>query len=121
MRGIQGGNRCGLVDERCRLARLDSRIASSGVKARGERRSEPDEDAADFALKPGIVRRKLPGREVRAERGERVAGFKRGAGFDESCGERPLGAVGKSPATFRRESGGVGPPLLVAGRRASSR
>ena len=41
MHGIQGGNRCGLVDERCGLARLDSRIASRGVKARGERRTEP--------------------------------------------------------------------------------
>ncbi len=113
MRGIEGGNSGGLVDHRCRLPRLDPRIASRGVQARGERRTEPDEDAAHFALKPGIVWRKLPGREVRAEGGERVTGFERRAALDEPCGEQPLGAAGKSPAAFGRERGGIGPPLLV--------
>jgi hypothetical protein len=50
------------------LARPDSEIASRGVKARGERRSDPDEDAAHFATEPLVVRRKQPGREIRAER-----------------------------------------------------
>jgi hypothetical protein len=66
--GIHGGNRCGLVEERRGLARLDSRIWSRGVKARGERSSNLDEDAAHFATQHLVVRRKQPGREIRAER-----------------------------------------------------
>ena len=121
MRGIQGGNSRGLVDQRCRLTRLDSRIASRGVQASGERRIEPDEDAADFALKPGIVGRKLPGREVRAEGGERVTGFERRTALDEPCGERPLGALGESPAAFGRERWRRPPTAAGPGTRASSR
>ena len=114
MRGIQRGNRRGLVDERCRLARLDSRIASRGVKARGERRAELDEDAAHFATQALVVGREQPGREIRAERRVWVPGFEGGACFSESCGERPLGALGESSAALGREPGGVRPPLLVA-------
>ena len=96
-------------------SRLRSGVRVRGVQARGERRTEPDEDAADFALKSGIVGGKLPGREVCAERGERVTGFERGAALDEPCGERPLGAAGnrRAPSTA---SPRIVPPPLVPGR-----
>jgi hypothetical protein len=61
MRGIQCGNRCGLVDESCSLARLDSRIGSNGVKPCGERRSNLDEEAADFATQTLVVGCQQPG------------------------------------------------------------
>ena len=100
--------------EGSRLRRLDPEVTRPCLQPGAERRAQAHQDAAHLAGDPRVVGRELCRVQVRAERGELVAGGDGLVAPHHPPGERPLGVGGEPPGALRRERSGFGPPPLGA-------